>query len=103
MLRGGLTDRLLVPALDDDTLLSRRLGSICVVRPAGDGDGDGDKVRLLLGDRELTMPARLTEVLEHIRMRDTLRPRDLATWLDLQSRLVLARRLVREGLLQVSA
>ncbi len=62
-----------------------------------------NKVRLLLGDRRLTMPARLTEVLEHIRASDTLRPRDLAPWLDGQSRLVLIRRLVREGLLRVSA
>ena len=96
MLRGGLTDRLLVTALDDDTLLSRRVGAVCVVRPAG------DKVRLLLGDRELTMPVRLTEVLENIRDRDTFCPRDLAPWLDMQSRLVLTRRLVREGLLRVS-
>lgn len=100
-LRGGVTDRLLFTALDDDTRLSRRVGSICVVRPAG--EPAGEKVRLLLGDRELTLPARLTEVLEHIRDRDSLRPSDLAPWLDQQSRLVLTRRLVREGLLRVSA
>ncbi len=96
MLRGGVADRLLVTALDDDTMLSRRVGSVCAVRPAG------ERVRLLLGDRELTLPARLTEVLEHIAVRDALRPRDLSPWLDAQSRLVLTRRLVREGLLQVS-
>jgi hypothetical protein len=36
-----------------------------------------------------------------IRDQDRLRPADLATWLDHESRLVLTRRLVREGLLQV--
>ncbi len=96
MLRGGVTDRLLVAALDDDTMIGRRVGSVCVIRPAG------DRVRLLLGDRALTLPARLTEVLEHICASSTLRPRDLAPWLDAESRLVLTRRLVREGLLQVS-
>lgn len=96
ILRGGVTDRLLVTALDDDTMIGRRVGSVCVVRPAG------DRVRLLLGDRDLTLPARLTEVVEHICASSTLRPRDLAPWLDAESRLVLTRRLVREGLLQVS-
>ncbi len=96
-LRGSLVDRLHLGELDDDTVLSRRAGSICVVQPVG------DRVRLLLGDRELTLPGRLAQVLEHIRDRPSVRPRDLARWLDPQSRVVLVRRLVREGLLQVSA
>ena len=53
---------------------------------------------MLLGDRTLSVPARLREALELVRSRDELRPRDLP--LDEQSRLVLARRLVREGLLR---
>lgn len=100
-LRGGLSDRLAVQHLDDDTVLCRRAGAPCVIRPGI--DGDGDTVRLLLGDRELSMPARLTQVLAYVRAHAVLRPRDLGAWLDPQSRLVLARRLVREGLLQVEA
>ncbi|MBA2772852.1 MAG: cupin [Nocardioidaceae bacterium] len=98
LLRGALTDRLLVAALEDDTDLVRRADAVCVVRAAAD-----ERVLLLLGDRELRMPARLTPVLEYIREQQQLRPQDLADWLDPASRLVLASRLVREGLLQVSA
>jgi hypothetical protein len=54
---------------------------------------------VLLGDREVRMPQRLREPMEYIRDRDRFRPADLAPWLDAGSRLVLARRLVREGLL----
>lgn len=95
-LRGSLIDRIHVSELDDDTVLSRRAGSLCVRQPAG------DKVRLLLGDRELSLPARLSEALELICDRPSVRPRELSGWLDPQSRLVLVRRLVREGMLQVS-
>ncbi len=63
---------------------------------------DGDRLRVLLGDHELRVPARLEPALEGIRVRKTLRPRDLADLLDAESRRVLCRRLVREGLLEVS-
>ena len=59
----------------------------------------GDRLEVLLGDRTLDVPARIRPALEEVRGRVELRPRDLP--LDEQSRLVLARRLVREGLLRV--
>ncbi len=59
----------------------------------------GDRLEVLLGDRTLDVPARLRDALEVVRTTTELRPRDLP--LDEQSRLVLARRLVREGLLRV--
>jgi len=98
VLGGGIVDRLALSALDDDTALVRRPGSFCVVSPVSDG-----RVRLLLGDRELVMPGWLSPALEHVRDQTQFRPRDLEPWLDSASRLVLTRRLVREGLLQVSA
>jgi len=94
-LRGGLSDRLALPDLTDETPLVRRPGSVCELAP------NDDRLRVLLGDRELRVPARLVAVLAHVREQAELRPVDLAAWLDPQSRLVLARRLVREGLLQV--
>jgi bifunctional lysine-specific demethylase and histidyl-hydroxylase NO66 len=94
-LRGSLTDRLRLDGLDDDTLLVRRPGSVCRLSPKT------DRLRVLLGDRELAMPSRLLPPMQLIRDQDRLRPADLATWLDHESRLVLTRRLVREGLLQV--
>ena len=59
----------------------------------------GDRLEVLLGDRTLDVPARIRPALEEVRARPELRPRDLP--LDERSRLVLARRLVREGLLRI--
>lgn len=94
-LRGGLTDRL-GPPVEDDTALVRRTGRPCVLRAH---PGDPDRVDLLLGDRVVTFPAWVRPALAAVRDRDRLRPADLADHLDARSRLVLCRRLVREGLL----
>jgi lysine-specific demethylase/histidyl-hydroxylase NO66 len=93
--RGGLRDRVAAEGLVDTTRLRRRAGHPCVL-----GE-EGDRLRVLLGDRDLTMPARLTGALEVVRAAGTFRPADLAGHLDEQSRLVVCRRLVREGLLEV--
>jgi lysine-specific demethylase/histidyl-hydroxylase NO66 len=94
-LRGGLRDVVAVRELADDTRLARRPGSPCVLV-----DHDGG-LRLLLGDRTLDVPARLRAALEQVRAADVLTPGELAHHLDPESRLVLCRRLVREGLLEV--
>jgi len=93
--RGGLTDRIAARDLTDTTRLRRRAGHPCVVL------SDGERIRVLLGDRELRMPARLAEPLELVRAAGELTPADLGGLLDEQSRLVVCRRLVREGLLEV--
>jgi mannose-6-phosphate isomerase-like protein (cupin superfamily) len=95
--RGGLRDRIAARDLGDRTPLRRRTGHPCVLRD------DGDRIRVLLGDRELAVPARLRPALEVVRSASRLRPADLAEHLDEQSRVVLCRRLVREGLLAVDA
>ena len=94
-LRGALVDRLHIANLHDASWLRRRTGSVCELRP------DNDRLRVLLGDREMRVPGWLAEPLEAVCKADRLRPRDLAEWLDEASRLVLIRRLVREGLLEV--
>jgi hypothetical protein len=94
--RGGLRDRLAARDLGDHTLLRRRPGHPCELVP------EGDRLRVLLGDRELTMPGHLAVALDVVRRAGDLRPADLADHLDEQSRLVLCRRLVREGLLEVA-
>ncbi|HYG92747.1 MAG TPA: cupin domain-containing protein [Nocardioides sp.] len=92
---GGLTDVLALRAgIDDGTALRRRPGQPCVLL-----DRD-DRLEVLLGDRSLDVPARLRPALEEVRSRASFTPGDLAD-LDPQSRLVLCRRLVREGLLEV--
>ena len=59
----------------------------------------GGRLQLLLGDRTLTMPAALEPAVRLLLAADRCTPADLAGHLDGPSRLVLARRLVREGLL----
>jgi bifunctional lysine-specific demethylase and histidyl-hydroxylase NO66 len=98
-LRGGLRDRLAARSLHDDTPLRRRSGSVCVL--VAEGVSGGDRLRVLLGDRELRVPGFLYDPLEHVRTHARLSPADLAPWLDEESRRVLARRLVVEGLLEV--
>ena len=95
-LAGGLVDVLGVDALADDTELSRRPGHPCVLLDRG------EKLLVLLGDRELTVPGWIRPALEEVRSRTSLTPADLAEHLDESSRLVLCRRLVREGLLTLS-
>ena len=95
-LRGGLNDLVGLAELDDAARVSRRATATCVLRP------DGDVLRVLLGDRELRMPARLTAAMEFVRDHDSFTVGDLSPWLDDGSRLVVCRRLVREGLLRIA-
>jgi hypothetical protein len=96
-LRGGLTDRVSLAAIEDDTLLARRPTAACVLRPGP------ERLHVLLGDRMLRMPLRLQAPMEFVAAHESFRVADLASWLDPDSRLVVARRLVREGLLRVVA
>jgi hypothetical protein len=57
---------------------------------------------VLLGDRELRMPTGVEPAMRWIGETDEFRPEDLAGHLDPESRLVLVRRLIREGLLEVA-
>ena len=98
-LSGGLRDLLAVAELTDTTPLARRPGHPCVLVDTQGPDGPG--LRVLLGDRTLDVPPWLRPALELVRDRPELTPADLADHLDPESRLVLCRRLVREGLLRV--
>jgi hypothetical protein len=91
---GALLDRAaLLDGLEAGTTLRRRPGRPCRLVE------DGAALRVLLGDRVLRVPARLRPALEHVAGHDELAPADLP--LDGESALVLCRRLVREGLLEV--
>jgi hypothetical protein len=84
-------------ALDEvghDSLVIRRPGSICVLETAG------DDLSVLLGDRELRMPMAVEPAMSLIAGGASLAVADLPG-LDEASRLVLVRRLIREGLLEV--
>ncbi len=92
-LRGSMLDRMQLDEVGPDTPLRRRPGRPCVLRP------DGDRLHLLLGDRRVSVPARITEAVEQVRSSGEFTPADIG--LDPQSSLVLCRRLLREGLLEV--
>src|SRR5206468_11075889 len=93
LLDGQLRQLLALDKLDDASVVRRRPGAVC--RP----EVRGDRLTLLLGDRELTMPARLEPAVRALLADAGARVGDLAGLLDPASRLVLTRRLVREGLL----
>jgi lysine-specific demethylase/histidyl-hydroxylase NO66 len=93
---GGLVDLVSLGTLQDATLLERRPTAACVLR------ADGERLVVLLGDRELRMPLRLRDVMTFVRDTVSFRVDELAPWLDATSRLVVARRLVREGLLRIA-
>lgn len=93
--QGGLADVLaLREGIDDGTRLRRRPGHPCVLL------AEDDHLVVLLGDRSMTVPAWIRPALEQIRARPAFTVGDLADHLDPESRRVLCRRLVREGLLE---
>jgi lysine-specific demethylase/histidyl-hydroxylase NO66 len=96
MLAGQLHQLGMLESLDDGSVLRRREGSVCLVEPSG------DRVTVVLGGgKELRMPAALEAVMRRIARSGPFRLGDLGDALDGPSRLVLGRRLVREGLLEI--
>jgi lysine-specific demethylase/histidyl-hydroxylase NO66 len=94
LLAGQLQQLLSLDEIGDGTVVRRRPGAVCRLRQRG------DRLEVLLGDRTLRMPARLAPAMRRIVASDRLAVGDLAGQLDPPSRLVLVRRLVREGLLE---
>jgi bifunctional lysine-specific demethylase and histidyl-hydroxylase NO66 len=94
LLRGTLVEQLVLDAIDDATPVRRRPGSVCELRIKG------DRLVVLLGDRRLEMPRWLEPGMRRIAERGSFRVGDLREEIDdAESRVVLIRRLVREGLL----
>ena len=80
--------------VDDATVVRRREGAVCVLGPTS------GRLRVLLADRELEMPADVEIPMAFIAGKESFKIGDLAPWLEPSSRLVLVRRLIREGLLE---
>ena len=94
--RGGLVDRKALGGLEDETVLRRRPGTVCELRRTG------EVLHVLLGDRRLEMPAWLEPAMRRIASLEVFSVGELAIEVpDPDSRLVLARRLVREALLTI--
>lgn len=95
-LGGALEDLVRLDSLDDTTLVRRRPASFCEVR------SEAADVVAFLGDRELRMPARVEPALRFVSERtEPFRAADVPG-LDEAGSLVLVRRLVREGTLELA-
>ncbi len=97
LLSGLLGQLARLDSLSGSSVARRRPGSVCRVTLS-----DG-VLRVALGDRELTMPAEAEPAMRFIAGASAFEVGDLGTFLDDESCVVLARRLVREGLLEVVA
>lgn len=79
-----------------DTVVRRRAGLTPAVEP---GTGE-DTVAIRFAASRVSLPASLGPALEHVRDQESFRVRDLPGDLDDDSKVVVVRRLVREGLLR---
>ena len=93
-LHGQLLELTALGAIGDDTVVRRRDGATCALRV------DGGRLTVVLGDRTLHLPAALDGAVRRLVDGAPHRVGDLGDALDAGSRLVLVRRLVREGVLQ---
>jgi lysine-specific demethylase/histidyl-hydroxylase NO66 len=92
-LAGSLRGLLEAGSVTDQTRVSRVRGSLCELAERG------GRLFVYLGDRELRMPARAVPAMRFVAQRAAFTVGDLSPFLDGSSRLVLVRRLIREGLL----
>ncbi len=95
VLTGQLRQILALDRVDDESRVRRRPTTVCHLL-----SGDG-QLTVVLGDRELRMPAALEPAVRRLAEASSVRVGDLADQLDAESRLVLVRRLVRDGLLEL--
>jgi len=96
LLQGHLLDLAELDALDDATVVRHRAGAPCAL--AGP---EGGRLALTLGDRRLDLPAAVGPAVRRLLDGRAQPVSALADLLDGPSRVVLARRLVREGLLEI--
>ena len=94
LLTGQLQQMLMLDEIRDDSLVRRRRGAVCKLKL------EGDEVTVVLGDRRLRMPDHVAPALEKLIESDEVRVGDLDPFLDGESRIVLVRRLVKEGLVE---
>jgi len=95
ILRGQLQQLEALGGIGPETLVARRRGADCFLFPTD------TTLRVLLPDRQLEMPLIAHAAMEEVARRRQFRVGDLNRFLDADGALVLVRRLVREGLLEV--
>jgi mannose-6-phosphate isomerase-like protein (cupin superfamily) len=96
LLAGQLHEVARLDRLDDDTAVTLRPGTVWHL------DLAGDRMTVTTGDRTIELPAVLEVAVRRLLDGDAATVGSLSDLLDEPSRLVLVRRLVREGLLRTS-
>ena len=94
VLTGQLEQVLSLDSLSDASVVRRRRGAVCIRRVKG------AQLTLVLGDRQLVMPAYVAPAVDRLLERSPCSVSELAAHLDAGGRLVLVQRLIREGLLE---
>jgi hypothetical protein len=97
LLTGQLQQLARIGRMTDDSLVARRRYSVVSL----EGDPAKNTLLVFLGERRLEMPLRLDTVMQAIIEKPHFRVGELSQYLDEDSRLVLIRRLIREGLLEI--
>jgi len=96
--RGSIVNRASAPTVDDTSVVHRSPGAVCEMRRTG------DSLVLLLGDRRMRLPGWLEPAVRRLANDAAVTVGDLADVVpDPESRLVLVRRLIAEGLLRIDA
>ncbi|MGH9247082.1 MAG: cupin domain-containing protein [Acidimicrobiales bacterium] len=95
LLAGSFADRARLRDVTDATVVRLRQGVVAERRR------HRDRLALLIGDRELRMPVWVEAAVSVLTDGDDHRLSEAAPHLDPESRLVLGRRLIREGVLEV--
>jgi hypothetical protein len=95
LLKGQIHQILALGDLSDQSEVRLRDGAMCTFGPVG------GELSVLLADRELRMPGWLEPAIEHIVSFERLGVNELSPYLDEPGRMVLVRRLIMEGLLEV--
>lgn len=95
ILRDQLQQLALLDTIDAGSQIARRRGATCIVF------SKDTAVKVLLTDRELEMPRSLESAMQEIARRTHFVVRDLHEFLTPEDSVVLVRRLVREGFLEV--
>ena len=94
LLTGQLRQVLDLDEIQDASLVQQRKGAVCKLKR------EADDVVVILGDRRLRMPAHAAPALEKILEGAEIEVGDLDAGLDSESRIVLVRRLITEGLVE---
>ena len=95
LIRGQLRQLAILDDIGAGTEVARRPGATCLLFP-----GDA-ALRVMLADRELEMPPAAAGAMAEVARRERFTVSDLHPFLTPESAVVLVRRLVREGLLEV--